>query len=333
VLVTVNRGAVTAAVARQILPALEAIPGVRSATFYANLGLLGGGSSTSDCVVDGTQPAVSDQVSCATMQVGPHFFEATSTRIVAGRPFAPGDEPPAAVAIINETMARQYFGSESPLGRRIRGAAVVGVVHDTKYTSLRDASQRIFYTPVGRGWTVPDVRFALHTDRSVAAIGEAIRRAIADAGVTQKVTAIESIAEISDATLARERLLAELATSFGLLSLLLACIGLYGTMSFAVARRTNEIGLRMALGANRGTIVVQLMRESGSTVGLGAAAGLFGTFALSRLLSRLLFGLGPSDPTTIGLAVLLLGAAAAVAAYIPARRASATDPMIALRSE
>ena len=333
VLVTVNRGAVTAPVARQILPALEAIPGVHSATFYANLGLLGGGTTTSDCVVDGTQPAASDQVSCAMMQVGPHFFDATSTRIVAGRAFAPGDEPPAAVAIINETMARQYFGRESALGRHIRGAAVVGVVRDTKYASLRDAALRIYYTPVGRGWTVPDVRFALHTDRSIAAIGPAIRRAIADAGVAQKVTAIESIADISDATLVRERLLAELATSFGLLSLLLACIGLYGTMSFAVARRTNEIGLRMALGASRAAIVQQLMRESGTTVGLGAAAGLIGTFALSRLLSRLLFGLEPSDPTTIAVAVLLLGVAAVTAAYLPARRASGTDPMVALRSE
>lgn len=334
VLVTVNRGAVTAPVARQILPALEAIPGVRSATFYANLGLLGGGTATSDCVVDGTQPAASDEVSCVLMQVGPRFFETTSTRIVAGRAFAPGDEPPgAAVAIINETMARQYFGNESPLGRRIGGNEVIGVVRDTKYASLRDAAQRMFYTPVGRGWTVADVRFALHTDRSVAAIGGTIRQAIAGAGLTQKVTAIESIAEISDATLARERLLAELATSFGLLALVLACIGLYGTMSFAVARRTNEIGLRIALGASRATILGQLMRESGTTVALGAIVGLIGTLALSRLLSRLLFGLEPGDPATIGMAVLLLGVAAAAAAYVPARRASGTDPMVALRSE
>jgi predicted permease len=334
VLVTVNRGAVTAPVARQILPALEAIPGVRSATFYANLGLLGGGTSTSDCVVDGTQPAASDEVSCVMMQVGPHFFETTSTRIVAGRAFAPGDEPPgAAVAIINETMARQYFRNESSLGRHIRGAEVIGVVRDTKYTSLRDAAQRMFYTPVGQRWAVADVRFALHTDRGAEAIGAAIRQAISDAGVTQKVTAIESIAEISNATLARERLLAELATSFGLLALLLACIGLYGTMSFAVARRSNEIALRMALGASRATIVGQLMRESGTTVALGAVAGLIGTIALSRLLSRLLFGLDPSDPTTIGVAVLLLGAAAAAAAFGPALRASGIDPMVALRSE
>ena len=334
VVVTVNNGAVTAPVARQILPALEAIPGVRSATFHANLGLLGGGASTSDCIVEGTSPTASDDVSCVVMQVGPRFFETTSTSIVAGRPFAAGDEPPgASVAIINETMARQYFGTESPLGRRIRGAEVVGVARDTKYTSLRDPAQRMIYTPVGPAWVVADVRFALHTERSVAAIGAAIRQAIADAGVSKQATAIESIAEISEATLARERLLAEVATSFSLLALLLACIGLYGSMSFAVARRTSEIALRMALGASRAAIIAELMRESGRTVVLGAGAGLVGTFALSRLLSRLLFGLEPSDPATIGGAVLLLVAAAAAAAYLPARRASGADPIAALRSD
>ena len=230
-------------------------------------------------------------------------------------------------------MARQYFGAESPIGRRIAGAEVVGVARDTKYRSLRDPAQRMIYTPVGPGWAVADVRFALHTDRRVADIGAAIRQAVADAGVSKKATAIESIAEISDATLARERLLAEVATSFGLLALLLACIGLYGTMSYAVARRTREIALRLALGGSRARIIGQLMRESGMTVILGAGAGLIGTFALSRVLSRLLFGLEPGDPATIGTAVLLLGAAAAAAAYFPARRASGADPNTALRSE
>jgi ABC-type antimicrobial peptide transport system permease subunit len=104
-------------------------------------------------------------------------------------------------------------------------------------------------------------------------------------------------------------------------------------MSFAVARRTNEIALRMALGANRATVIGQLMRESGATVAMGAAVGLLGTIGLSRVLSRLLFGLEPGDPATIGAAVLLLGAAAAAAAYMPARRASGTDPIVALRAE
>ena len=279
-------------------------------------------------------PQSSDDVSCVRMQVGPRFFETTSTRIVAGRPFEPGDESPgASVAIINETMARQYFPGEGALGKRISGAQVVGVARDTKYTNLRDPARRMIYSPVSRGWAVADVRFALHTDRSVAGIAPTIRQAIASTGVAKKVTAVESIAEISDATLARERLLAQMATAFGGLALLLACIGLYGTMSFAVARRTSEIAIRSALGATRSAIIAQLMRESGATVVIGAGAGLIGTLALSRLFSRLLYGLEASDPGTIAGAVLLLALAAAAAAYLPARRASRTDPVAALRSE
>jgi predicted permease len=334
VLVTVNQGAVTAAAARRIAPALEAIPGVRSATFYANLGLLGGGSVTSDCVVDGTQPAASDQVSCVMMQVGPRFFETTSTPIVAGRAFLPGDDAAgAAVAIINETMAREYFGSESALGRRIQGKQVIGVARDTKYTTLRDPAQRMLYTPVTTAWVVADVRFALRTDLGSVALTGAVRRAVSEVDASRAVTAVQSIADIAEGTLARERLLAEVATSFGLLALLLACIGLYGTLSFAVARRTREIGIRIALGASRASIIGQVMGESGTTVGAGAIAGLAATLGVSRLLSRFLFGLAPDDPATIGAAVVLLGAAAAVAAYLPARRASGTDPLAALRSE
>ena len=151
--------------------------------------------------------------------------------------------------------------------------------------------------------------------------------------MTQPVTAIESLGAIADATLARERLLAELASWFGLLALVLACIGLYGTMSFAVARRTNEIGTRLALGATRARIIGGLMIEFGTPVVLGAAGGIIATLAASRLLSRFLFGLDATDPTTIGAAVLVLGLAAAGAAFLPARRASGTDPLIALRAE
>ena len=334
VLVTLNGGAATTAIARKVGPALETIPGVQSATFYANLGLLGGGSATSDCIIDGTLPGASAEVTCAMMQVGPRFFETTSTAIVAGRAFRTGDEPPAAqVAIINETMAQQYFGRTSPLGQRIQGKLVVGVARDTKYTSLREPAPRMMYTPVGAGWAVADVRFALHSNRTIAELTGPIKRAIVDAGVTRPVTAIESLGAIADATLARERLLAELASWFGLLALVLACIGLYGTMSFAVVRRTNEIGIRLALGATRARIICGLMIEFGTPVVLGAAAGIAATLAVSRLLSRFLFGLDATDPTTIGAAVLVLGLAAAAAAFMPARRASGTDPLIALRAE
>jgi predicted permease len=334
VLVTLNNGAATTAIARRVQPALERVEGVQSATFYANLGLIGGASSMSDCVVDGAVPGASAEVTCATMQVGPRFFETTSTAIVAGRAFAAGDEPPAAqVAIINETMAHQYFAGMSALGQRINGKLVVGVARDTKYTSLREPPPRMMYTPVGQGWAVADVRFALRSNRTIAELKGPITRAIVDAGVTQPVTAIETLGAIADATLARERLLAELASGFGLVALVLACIGLYGTMSFAVARRTKDIGTRLALGATRARIVGGLMTEFGTAVAVGAAGGIAATIAMSRLLSRFLFGVAATDPATMGSAVVVLGLAAAVAAFLPARRASGTDPLIALRAE
>jgi predicted permease len=333
-LVTLNGGAATTAVARRVQPALERIPGVQAATFFANLGLLGGGSAMSDCIVDGTLPGASSEVTCVLMQVGPRFFETTSTSIVAGRAFAPGDEPPAAqVAIINETMAHQYFAGTNPLGQRIQGKVVVGVARDTKYTSLREPAPRMMYTPVGTAWTVADVRFALRSHLTIAELTGPIKRAIVDAGVTQPVTAIESLGALADATLARERLLAELASSFGLLALGLACIGLYGTMSFAVARRTNEIGTRLALGASRARIIGSLMIEFGTPVAIGTAAGIATMVAGSRLLTRFLFELDATDPASIGAAVVVFGLAAACAAILPARRASGTDPLIALRAE
>jgi predicted permease len=334
VLVTLNGGASTTAIARRVQPALERVDGVQSATFYANLGLLGGASAMSDCVVDGTVPGASAEVTCAMMQVGPRFFETTSTAIVAGRAFVPGDEPPAAqVAIISETMAHQYFTGMSALGQRINGKRVVGVARDTKYTSLREPPPRMMYTPVGPAWAVADVRFALHSSRTIPELADPIKRAIGDAGVTQPVTAIESLGAIADATLARERLLAELASGFGLMALVLACIGLYGTMSFAVARRTNDIGTRMALGATRARIVGGLMIEFGTPVVLGAVGGIAAMMAMSRLLSRFLFGVEATDAATMGSAVVVLGLAAAVAAFLPARRASGTDPLIALKAE
>jgi predicted permease len=334
VLLTLNDGAATTAIARRVAPALETIPGVWSATFYANLGLLGGGSGTTDCVVDGAQPTTSTNVTCAIMQVGPRFFETTSIPILAGRAFSTGDEPPAAqVAIINETMARQYFGSASALGQRIQGKLIVGVAADTKYTSLRDPAPRMLYTPVGAGWVVADVRFALHTSQVPTELSGPIRRALLEAGVTHQVTAVQSLDTIADATLARERLLAELASWFAVLALLLACVGLYGTMSFAVTLRTNEIGTRMALGATRARIVGELMTEFARPVLAGAAVGVGATIAGARLLSSLLFGIQVTDPAIIGGAVLVLVLAASTAAFLPARRASGTDPLIALKFE
>jgi len=139
--------------------------------------------------------------------------------------------------------------------------------------------------------------------------------------------------EVVESTLVQERLMAQVAGLFSLLALLLACVGLYGTMSHAVAQRTNEIGIRMALGARIADVIAMLMRETGWIVGAGVGIGLLGAAAVTRTVSTLLFGLTPSDPSTIAFAAFLLATAAAIAAYLPARRASRVDPIVALRHE
>jgi putative ABC transport system permease protein len=334
VLVSVNRGAVTAAVARELLPRFAAIPGVRSATFFANLGLLGGGALPSECPIDAVVATAGDDLGCVLMNVGPQFFETTAMQLAEGRTFVSGDEQPGTnVAIISEEMAHRYFGPESALGRRIRGKEIVGVVKNTKYGSLRDESQRTFYAPVQTAWMTADVRFVLRTDVAAAGLTNAVRAAVREVTPRFQVTSVQSLKELAESTLVRERLLVALSSSFGLLALLLACIGLYGTMAFAVARRTNEIGVRMALGARASTVVAQLMWETTRTVASGGLVGLGGVVLVARAITHLLFGLTPTDPVTIAATLLLLAAAAAIAAYLPARWASRVNPLVALRHE
>src|SRR6185503_1886816 len=164
-------GAVTAAVARDLLPRFAAIPSVRSATFFANLGLLGGGAMRSDCPIDAVVAAAGDDLGCVLMNVGPRFFETTALPLAEGRSFVREDEQPGRnVAIISEEMARRYFGTESALGHWIRGKEIVGVARNTKYGSLRDESQRTFYAPVQTAWMTADVRFVLRSDFEAASL-------------------------------------------------------------------------------------------------------------------------------------------------------------------
>jgi predicted permease len=334
VLVQVNSGAVRVAMARQMLPEFEAIAGVESASFFANLGLLGGNTFQSECAIDGYIPRAEDDQTCVLMNVGPGFFETMGTSIVMGRGFRPDDEQSNPnVAVINEAMAKHYFGAQNPLGRRIRGQEIIGVARNTKYNSLRETTPRTFYAPVHATVLIPDLRFVLRTPEGAAGLTNAVRTAVQRITPQFQITKIETMNEVAENTLARERLLVQLSSFFSLFALLLACVGLYGTMSYAVTQRTNEIGIRMALGARVGNLIGMLMRETCQTAGLGISVGFLGTLGATRIISSLLFGLTPTDSVTIAVAVVVLGAAAALAAFLPARRASRVDPMVALRHE
>ena len=317
VLFDVNRGAVRPDIARRMLQQLEVIPRVESASFFADLGLLGGHVFQADCIADGYTPRAGDDLTCVLMNVGPRFFETLGTPIVRGRAFRSEDgQTNPGVAIINETMAKQYFGDEGALGRRIGGREVIGVAKDAKYASLKESSPRTLYTPIGSGLLVADVRFALLTDASASSLSSLVRGAISQIAPQFTVTNLQDMNEVAEATLVQERFLVQLAGFFSLLATLLACIGLSGTVSYAVAQRANEIGIRIALGARATTVIGMLMRETGRIVGAGVAAGLAGTVIGTRVISSFLFGLSPVDPLTIGAAGVLLVAVTACGALV-----------------
>jgi predicted permease len=324
-----------AALYEQMKEGLRAVPGVRTVT-TSRVVLLSGSTSTSSIHVQGG----TGSGDCHIMNVSPEFFETIGIRVLAGRAFTPRDDRNAPkVAMINETAARQIFAGGSPLGRRFGYAPeqnseyeIVGVLADTKYNSLRDAPPPTTYFPQLQGplrGTSFLVRTAVEPRSLVPAVREAIRRIDPNLPVPNFTTQAEQV----EKRFADERLFALACSLFAGLALVVACVGLFGLMSYSVARRTNEIGIRMALGAERRHVVVMVLRESLTLVGAGAVLGLGSALGASRLVRTLLFGLTPNDPATIAAAVVVMLLVAAVAAYIPARRASRVDPMVALHYE
>ena len=270
--------------------------------------------------------------------VSPSFFATLGIPLVAGRTLTDRDDLQAPrVVAINRTASRMYFPGANPIGRRFGNSLenrtrteIVGVVGDTKYNSLRDAAPPTMYIPIGqRQWPTMavEVRTASDPASFVAGVREAVRRIDPNLPLMNMTTQTEEI----EGRLAQERLFAQAYALFGLLAVSLASIGLFGLMSYSVARRTNEIGVRMALGARPGDVISMVMRESMVMVAAGIAVGLAGTVVTGRLIASLLFGLSPTDPPTVLLAVAVMLAVSAAAGYLPARRAARLDPMAALR--
>jgi putative ABC transport system permease protein len=320
--------------------------------------------------IQGYTPHSGEEVIIPWMQVYPNSFAALGIPILEGRDFNPQDPqalvlngcPPAPVrwmGIINESMARRFYGNESPIGRRFGfvhpgrsccrapgGSTaclsfggpgeieIIGVVKDVKYTSLRGEGGPMFYLPfnqagTGRGQMTLVVRTAGDPKPVVAAIQREVRAL----DPAMPMFEVETLADQVGASLLQERLLATLASSFGFLALLLSCLGLYGILSYSVARRTNEIGIRMALGADRRDLLWLVLRDALRLVLLGVLLGIPAALAAARLIASQLFGISAADPLAIGLAALVLLAVAAIAGYLPARRATRVDPLVALRYE
>jgi predicted permease len=259
---------------------------------------------------------------------------------VVGRGFTERDGAEAPkVVVINEAAARKYFPNENPIGRRFGTSVetsgqmeIVGVLHDVKYESVRDAPPPTMYQPYMQtrvGGAVVELRTAAAPAGVMATVREAARQIDPNLPLTDVSTQIEQV----ERRFAQEKLFAQAYTLFGSLALFLASIGLFGLMSYNVSRRTNEIGIRMALGAQRYDVLRLVMRESMLLVAIGVVTGLVIAFASSRLVSTLLFGLAARDAKSMALAVGVMVAVSALAGYLPARRASRVDPMVALHYE
>jgi putative ABC transport system permease protein len=325
----------------ELLARIRAIPGVDAAT-DTTIVPLRGNSSSNTVWLDGADSQ--EKRNTALSGIGSEYFKTLGTRILAGREFDERDATDAPnVAIVNEAFARVFLNGANPIGRSLSIEAtpnapetrweIVGLVKDTKYEELREEFGPIVFLPTAQN-PRPSAggQFLIRSGLPQAEIVAAVRRVLAETSPAIGVS-FQGFKTMIDVTVLRERLLATLSGFFGLLALLLACIGLYGILSYSVASRTNEIGIRMALGARQRDVLWLVLREALLMIIAGVAVGLPMIWATTRLASALLFGLTPTDPVSLLLAALLMIAVAMVAGYVPARRATRIDPMAALRDE
>jgi predicted permease len=298
-----------------------------------------------DVSVEGKPEAPGRRMMAICDYVGPGYFSTVGIPVLAGREIGSQDEGNAPlVGVINQTMADAYFGGTNPIGRRIKASAaygkfdfeVVGVVADSKRDDLREAAESCFYVPFFHSARHPNFSWAVNEARiagNAATAVSAIRAAIKETAPSLDIPEIRIVNELVGQSITTERVIAQLSSFFGLLALLLACVGLYGVMSYNVASRTNEIGVRLALGASPRDVFKLIARQGMTLVLIGVAAGLSAAFALTRLIAGLLYDLSAIDPTTFGVITLLLMVVALLACYIPARRATKVNPLVALRTE
>ncbi|MGB6524723.1 MAG: ABC transporter permease [Candidatus Acidiferrales bacterium] len=335
---------------RDLQGRLAGTPGVKSAS-YSMMPLLSGGLMINGFHWPGTPQ---DQESEADiLQIGPDFFDTLHITLLAGRNFYASDfavadtnggtTPTSAPTpvIVNQAFVEKYLGKENPLGKQFGeapadangpanpGYEIVGIVADTKYNSLRREIHAMMYTPQRRG----GASFEVRTAADPQALLPLIRKVVAQVNTNLPLFNVTTESEQIDRLLFQERLIARLSSFFGLLALVLACIGLYGLLSYEVSRRTREIGIRMALGAQAGDVLRMVVKQGIVLALAGAAVGIGAALGVTHYLSSMLYGVRPNDPVTIVAVAVLLTLVAFAACYIPARRATRVDPIVALRYE
>jgi predicted permease len=318
-----------------VLARLQAEPGIRAATLLEN-GLVAGQVSNTRMTVDGSEPK-----QILFNRVGPGFFETVGLPIIAGRGIGLQDRlDTPRIAVVNETAVRQFFGGQNPLGRHVRMGGflrrdpigIVGVARDSKYQTLKGDARPIIFLPHFQGTDVRSMVVALRTD-GARDLPRRIRAAVAEVDRDVPVTGLKTQEAQIDESIGSERMFTTLLVFFGGFALMLACIGLHGVTSYAVARRTSEIGVRMALGAQRRQVLWLVLRQVVVLAAIGLAVGIPVAAAASRSVRALLFGVEPADPWSLAAGALAMLAVALGSGYLPARRAARLDPLVALRRE
>jgi len=320
---------------------IAALPGVRGVSM-ANIAPLTGDINQSTVTIEGYQTKEGEDMNPHVNDVGPGYFATLGTPLIAGREFTRRDAMGAPlVGMLNETAAHYFFHNQNPLGKHFgfggrRGIAdieVVGLVKDDKSDGLKKAAPRFVYVPYMQKKNITAISVYVRTTQASAEMAPALRRAVQQADASLPVFGMKTMQAQVDEFLFTERLIAMLSGVFGLLATVLAAVGLYGVMAYAVTRRTREIGIRMALGADRAKVVRLVMGEVAGMAAIGIGIGLPCAIGLGRFVQSELFGVTAADAMTLALASLALAAVSILAGYVPAWRATRVDPVVALRYE
>jgi len=337
----------------QISERLEAVPGVQGVTF-SRMALLSQSSHTSSVFLREALNATPDSEGRIAesgeghrLIVRENFLQAMGIPLLSGRTFGPQDDTKSPkVVVVNQTFANKFFPNENAVGKRFTfdtkkpdELEIVGICKDAKYTSQRDETPPTVYSSYRQERPLASATFEVRTAGDPAATIGSVRSVVREIEPNLPVMNVKSQVEQADETLRMERLFAKLLTLFALLAQQLAAIGLFGVLAYTVAQRTHEIGIRMALGADRASVLRMIVKQGMTLAVLGVILGLVGAYVLTRYLeswislSKMLFGVKVSDPLTYGAIAVLLTVVALIACYIPARRATKVDPLIALRYE
>ncbi|HZN12207.1 MAG TPA: ABC transporter permease, partial [Blastocatellia bacterium] len=324
---------------QQALEAVNSLPGVRAA-MVSELPLTGD-YLTHNFVIEGRPLPPGDEPEIQTLTLSGDYFGVMNIPLLRGRDLTPQDREGAPyVCLVNESMVRQYFPDEDPLGKRIRWArgdspwmTIVGVVADARHQGLDQPAEPAVYDSYAQ--TVQPWKrwmyLAVRSSEDPARIAAAVKRQVWTVDARLPVTRVRTMAEVASASLAGRQFVMLLLLIFAGVALLLAAVGIYGVIAYAVALRTHEIGVRMALGAGPRDVLALVLRQGLALTAAGVALGLAASLALTRIMVSLLYGVGATDPTTFGAIAVVLALVALLACYVPARRATKVDPVVALR--